>query len=140
MTSIRPTDTAPLDAGERASHFVLGGERLGQAIAEQLDADGHTVTVVDETPRAGTVPGIEGSPTDVDILAESGLNGADVVIVGTQSDARNLLVAQLVRVHFDVGRIVVLVTDPERYPVLAEAGHEPLCVTTAVARAVTEQL
>jgi len=139
-TSLRSTDGTSSDAVAPATHFVLGGEHLGLAIAERLQADGHAVTAVDEAYDSAEIPGVEGSPTDVALLAELGLETASSVIVGTRSDARNLLVAQLVRVHFDVPRIVVLVHDPERVAPLAEAGHHPLCVTTALSETVTERV
>jgi Trk K+ transport system NAD-binding subunit len=82
---------------------------------------------------------VAGSPTDVDLLTESGLETASTAIVATRSDARNLLVAQLARTQFDVPRIVVLVHDPERLGSLAEAGHEPVCATAALSETITER-
>jgi trk system potassium uptake protein TrkA len=115
---------------------VLGGEHVGLSIAERLQADGHAVTVIDERYGSADVPGIEGSPTDVALLTEAGLETASSAIVSTGSDARNFLIAQLVSVNFDVPRIVVLVHDPERVPLLAEAGYEPFCVPTALSEMV----
>jgi K+ transport systems, NAD-binding component len=102
--------------------------------------DGHSVTIVNETHNSDTVPGIKGKPTDIELLTESGLETAESVVVGTQSDARNLLVAQLIRVHFDIQQITVLVYDPERISAVAEAGHEPLCVTTILSETVAKSI
>jgi Trk K+ transport system NAD-binding subunit len=132
----RSTTGAASDAGDRATHFVLGGAHLGVAIAERLRADGHAVAVVDERSDPADVPVTRASPTDVERLTEAGLETASSVTVATRSDARNVLVAQLVRVHFDVPRTLVLVHDPERVPLLAEAGHEPVCVSTALSEMV----
>jgi Trk K+ transport system NAD-binding subunit len=112
---------------------------VGLAIAERLQTDGEAVVVVDEAYDAADVPGVAGSPTDVDLLAESGLEAASTAIVATRSDARNLLVAQLARTHFDVSRTVVLVHDPERLASLAEAGHEPVCATAALSETITDR-
>lgn len=139
LTSLRPTDSSPADSSPRASHFVLGGDHVGLAIAERLQADGNAVTVVDDGYDAADVPGVAGCPTDVELLAESGLEAASTVIVATRSDARNFLVAQLVRAHFDVPRVVILTHDPDRLSSLAAAGHEPFCVPTALSEAVTER-
>ena len=139
MTSIRPTDSSQR-GDPLATHFVLGGAHIGMAIAEQLQADGHPVTIVDENYNSENVPGIQGSPTDVELLSESGLKTAASVVVGTRSDARNFLIAQLVQVHFDVPQVTVLVHNPERLSVMAEAGHEPLCVTTALSEAVVKRI
>jgi Trk K+ transport system NAD-binding subunit len=102
--------------------------------------DGQSVTMVNETDTSDTVAVIQGSPTDIELLIESGLGTAKSVIIGTQSDARNFLIAQLVRAHFDVPQITVLVYDPERLSAVAEAGHEPLCVTTVVSETVVEHV
>ena len=139
MTPIRPTSNTRR-GDPQATHFVLGGNYVGVAIAEQLQTDGYTVTIVDESYNSDDVPGIQGNPTDVELLIESGLETATSVIVGTRSDARNFLIAQLVRVHFDVPRILVLVHDPERFSAIADAGHEPLCVTTVLSETVREHI
>lgn len=138
--SRRSADSRRTDDPPRSSQFVLGGDQVGLAIAERLQAAGHAVTVVDEGYDDAGVPGVAGPPTDVDLLAESGLATASTVVVATQSDARNFLVAQLVRVHFDVPRVVVLAHDPDRHSALAAAGHEPFCVPTALSETVTEHV
>lgn len=137
MKSRHPANDTSSDTDSRATHFVLGGRHVALAIAERLQTAGHAVIVVDEGYDATTVPGIDGSPTDLELLSESGMETASTVIAGTQSDARNFLIAQLVRARFDVPRIVVLVNDPEKESPLAEAGHEAFCVTTAVSESVT---
>ena len=134
----RPADG--LHGGRHGTHFVLGGGRVGATVAERLQADGHAVTVVDETHDHGDVLTVEGTPADLDVLAASGLEGAASAVVGTRSDPRNVLIAQLLRVHFDVPRVIVLVRDPERRSSLVAAGHEPLCVTTALSESVGERV
>ena len=138
MTPMRSTDSSQR-GDSLTTHFVLGGAHIGMAIAEQLQADGHPVTIVDENYNSENVPGIQGSPTDVELLSESGLETAASVAVGTRSDARNFLVAQLDGAHFDVPGITVLVHDPEWLSAVTEAGREPRCVTTALSGAVLER-
>jgi Trk K+ transport system NAD-binding subunit len=139
-TTPRSTDDARSGGAAPAGHFVLGGDHVGVAIAQRLRAAGHAVTFVDEACDAGDGPDLEADLTDLGRLAESGLETAESVIVGTRSDARNLLVAQLVRTRFGVPRIVVLVNDPELVPVVADADHEPFCVTTALSGTVAERI
>lgn len=139
MTTRRPTGVSS-SGTPQATHFVLGGGHVGNAIAERLQTEGHAVTVIDEACDPDGVPVIEGSPADVELLAEAGLETARTVVVGTRSDARNFLIAQLVRAYFAVPRIVVLVRDPELLPSLAEAGHEALCVTTVLSETVGQRV
>jgi trk system potassium uptake protein TrkA len=118
----------------------LGGDHVGTAIAEQLQTDGHTVRLVDEISNSEEDPRIQASLTDVELLSEAGLEAATSVVVGTRSDARNFLIAQVVRAHFDVSRITVLVNDPRRLSAMADAGIEPICVTTVLSEAVTSRI
>jgi trk system potassium uptake protein TrkA len=134
------SNASPRRGDPETTHFVLGGDHVGAEIARRLRRDGHAVAVVDEAPRSDDVLGIEGDPGDLDLLTESGLATAEAVVVGTESDARNLLVAQLVRARFDVPRIVVLVHDPDRLSAVADAGHEPLCVPTMLSETVVANI
>lgn len=127
-------------AAADAEFYVLGGERLGAAIARRLRADGHSATLVDETHDHAELPGRRGDPGALPVLEDAGVGEASTVIVATPCDARNLLVAQLVRAHFDVDEILVLVNAPDRYDLVAEAGHEPVCATTALTESVLDGL
>lgn len=119
-----------------ATHYVLGGAHVGIAIAEQLQAAGHRVAVVDDAYEPREIPGYAGDPTEFDILSDSGLGAASTVVVASRSDRRNFFIAQLVRSRFDVSRVIPFVHHPDRACAFADAGHEPFCVTTALAEAV----
>lgn len=138
MISIRTTDGASSEEVEDATHYVLGGERIGIAIAERLHEESHRVAVVDESYEPDEIPGVPGDPADVRVLGEAGIAAASTAIVATGADRRNLLIAQLVRANFDVPRVIAVVHDPGRLPLFEEAGHEPFCATTALSEAFTE--
>ncbi|WP_246983846.1 NAD-binding protein [Halorientalis marina] len=120
--------------------LVLGGKHVGELIAQRLQADGYSVGLVDETHDSEAVPTNAGDPSDVRILAEAGAADASVVVVATPRDSRNLLIAQLVRAHFDVTDVFVLVNSPDRSDLVADVGHEPVCATTALSEAVVADL
>ena len=125
---------------EETTHYVLGGDHIGSAIARQLQTDGHRVALIDESYESDEVPGFSGNPAEFGILSESGVDTASTVVVATRSDPRNLLIAQLLRARFDVSRVVAFVDNPDRLPLFAEAGHEPFCVTTALSNSLVENL
>lgn len=131
---VPPTEPAEADV------YVIGDGRVGAAVARRLREEGDEVVLLDRSIDAPDVPGRALDPTDVSALDEAGLDSASTVVVATPSDGQNLLVAQLVRVRFDVDRLIVLVNDPDRVGVLADAGHEPLCATTILADALVEEL
>jgi len=129
----------PVDLRE-ITHYVLGGAQAGTVIAEQLHASGHRVAIVDDTYESTVVPGVVGDPVDPGVLADAGVATASAVLVMTRSDRQNLLAAQLVRTRFDVPRIITLVHEPDRRSVFADAGHEPVCMTTILAETVVERI
>jgi trk system potassium uptake protein TrkA len=140
MNQYQPSaDDTPDRIGEQAC-YVLGDSHLGTAVARRLRSDGYTVSLVDDlidpagTPRPG-----EGAANPRQ-LREAGVGEASTVVVATRSDSRNLLIAQLVRAHFDVSEVVVLANAPDRLEVFAEAGHDPVCATAALSDALAENL
>lgn len=140
MRSLRytPEETVRRDRG--SDFVVLGGGPIGSSIARRLHADNYTVHRVDESNESTDIPGSRGNPANVRDLEEADISNASTVIIATQSDRRNLLIAQLVRANFDVDRIVVLTNDPEREELFEAAGHEPVCATTAITSAIAESI
>lgn len=119
-------------------HYVLGGGSLGAAVANRLRENGVAVTHVDEDADGEDAVNLD--PTRLLTLETAKLAGATSVIVAGRSDRRNLLIAQLVRTHFGVERIVVLTNDPDRYDLIDEAGHDPVCATTVLSTALVESV
>lgn len=128
----------PSNQQKPGDYVVLGGGQLGVAVARRLLADGRDVTVVDDAYEPEDVPSVRGNPGDVRTLEQAGLADASMVLVAMPRDRQNLLVAQLVRTHFDVDDIFVLVRSPDRYDVVESAGHEPICATTYLSDALVE--
>lgn len=123
-----------------AEYYILGGEHLGASLARRLQADGHPVNLVDETYDPDKIPGLQGNPESVRVLEDAGVSDASTVVVATPQDRRNLLIAQLVRAHLDVPNTIVLVNNPDRYDLIADAGHEPICATTVLSNALVDTL
>ena len=78
--------------------ILVGGGKVGTALARQLSEEGHNVTVVD-TNKARVehltetydVLGIVGNGSSITTLSEAGIEDADVFIAVTGSDELNLL-------------------------------------------------
>ncbi|MFC6723599.1 NAD-binding protein [Halobium palmae] len=123
-----------------AEYYVLGGGDVGACVARQLYESGQVVNLIDESNDCPTTPGAQGDPTDLRTLRNAGIPKDSTIVVATRSDKQNLLIGQLVRAHFDVGRVVVLVNDRDRFEVFAAANHEPVCATTALSDALVESV
>jgi trk system potassium uptake protein TrkA len=150
MVPKRSTETDSPGGTAAATHYVLGGQHLGAAVARRLQAEGHHVRLVeapDDIPGARETPDdlsgidvVRGDPTEVEVLAAAGMSETSTVVVATGSDRRNLLIAQLVATRFDPYRVLVLANAPPRIELFAEAGHEPICVTSALSEALVENV
>lgn len=78
--------------------ILVGGGKVGTALARQLSEEGHNVTVVDTNKHrvehiseAYDVMGIVGNGASIATLYEAGIEEADVFIAITGSDELNLL-------------------------------------------------
>lgn len=98
---------------------VAGGGKVGTAIATDLSARGHQVTVLERDPTrvrelrsrlAATVR--RADACELADLAEAGSADADVVVAATGEDQVNLVVSLLAKQEFAVPRVVARVNDP----------------------------
>jgi Trk K+ transport system NAD-binding subunit len=134
------TRAEPTGGGPETRCYVLGSSHLGIAVARRLHAAGHDVTLVDADAdaRVDDLPTLRGDPRDPTVLSEAGVTETATVIVATPDDGRNLLLAQLLRTRFGVPEAFVVVHTPDRFDLVAAAGHEPICATTVLADGVVD--
>ena len=82
--------------------IIVGCGKVGRTIAEQLDGEGHSITVVDNNPRCVTrlaehldIMGVEGDGASRSVLQEAGVENADLVIAVADADELNLYICLL---------------------------------------------
>ena len=117
---------------------MIGCGRVGSAVAQQLQASGWDVTVCDENEDAlgrlgdsWTGGFLVGHGMDLTLLREAGIEEADAVVVTTNGDNTNIVVAQAAQKHFQVPTVVVRVLDPARAQFYATRGLRIVCPTSA---------
>jgi len=127
--------------------IVIGCGRVGSAIAKQLDRDGWTVAAVDEKEEALSRLGeswgggfVVGHGMDVDVLRQAGIEDADAVVVATDGDNTNLVVAQVAQKRFGIDCVVVRVLDPARADFYASRGLRTVCPTSNAIAVLTDQV
>jgi trk system potassium uptake protein TrkA len=114
---------------------VIGCGRTGASVATTLAAEGWDVTCVDEDEQAlvrlGNWRGgfVVGHAMDVEVLERAAIPEADAVIVATDGDNTNVVVAQVVQKRYDVGCVVARVLDPRRAEFYAARGVRTVCPT-----------
>ena len=123
--------------------LIVGCGRVGSAIAKGMLADGHEVSVIDETPEAIALLEIGqdrsweerggsftvGTALEIDALLEAGIERADAFVASTDGDNTNLVIAQVAQRRFGVPQVVVRVLDPARAAWYREQGLETICPT-----------
>ncbi len=127
--------------------LIMGCGRVGAKLAELLDADGHTVTILDQEaysfrklPPTFRGTALIGNGTDEEALKRAGIEEADVFVALTQGDNRNVMAAQIAKHIFNVPRVVCRIYDPLRQEMYSTLGLETISPTTIFARMLKEKL
>jgi trk system potassium uptake protein TrkA len=124
--------------------IVIGCGRTGSAVALTLAAEGWDVTCVDEDEgalarlgewRGGFVPG---HGMDLEVLEKAGTPAADAVVVSTDGDNTNLVIAQVVQRRFEPACVVARILDPRRAAFYAERGLQTVCPTQSAIATLTD--
>jgi len=101
--------------------IIVGGGKVGAALAARLLAAHHWVRVVEARQEHVTLLQHDlpedalllGSGTDPDVLETAGIRRAEVVAAVTGADEINLVVASLARFEFGVPRTIARVNNPK---------------------------
>lgn len=113
---------------------IIGCGRLGANLANALSERGDSVLIMDKdknsfrklAPSFGGLS-IVGDGIDFDVLKESKIEEADAVIIVTNNDNANIMIAQISREIFHVKRVITRLYDPERELVYKEFGIDTIC-------------
>ena len=126
---------------------IMGSGRVGAQLAGLLDAEGHTVTVLDTdaysfrrlSPDFGGTA-LVGNGLDQEALKRAGIEEADAFVVVTQGDNRNVMAAQMAKHIFNVPRVICRIYDPLRQELYQTLGLETISPTTVFAQLLRERL
>jgi trk system potassium uptake protein TrkA len=126
---------------------IVGCGRVGSTLAENLDADGHEVIILDvrtsafdRLPETFKGAAIRGDGTDEEVLRRAGAEGADIFLSLTEGDNRNIMAAQVATESFGIRQVIAKINDPVRAAAYAELGVVTLCRTNILVDAVSTYL
>ena len=127
--------------------LIMGCGRVGAQLATLLEADGHSITVLDvnsysfrRLPSDFKGTALVGNGLDQEALRRAGIEEADVFVVVTQGDNRNVMAAQIAKHIFNVPRVVCRIYDPLRQELYSTLGLEAISPTTVFAHLLRERL
>lgn len=98
---------------------IAGAGLAGRAIAIDLLALGHEVTIMDRLPSAMRVSQVSGADwlladaCELSSLKDARVDSADVVVAATGDDKANLVISFLAKTEFGVPRTVARVNNPK---------------------------
>ncbi|MFB6081107.1 MAG: cation:proton antiporter [Haloferacaceae archaeon] len=122
--------------------LVIGGGKVGRALAERLEDRGENVVVVETdveqvaTARNEGHTVHHGDGTDTETLRAAGAENARVVVAATGDDDVNLLVAQLAESKFEPETVLARVNNPANVDAFEELGVRTISSVLAIAQAI----
>ena len=126
---------------------IMGCGRVGAQLAGLLDADGHSVTILDidaysfrRLPPQFGGTALIGNGINEEALKKAGIEEADAFVAVTQGDNRNVMAAQIAKHIFNVPRVICRIYDPLRQELYNTLGLEAVSPTTIFAQILREKL
>lgn len=116
---------------------VVGGGKVGYYLTKSLINEGHEVLVIERDQRKcdamaeelGSIV-LRGDGAEAAVLAEAGANRADVVVAVTGDDEDNLVICQMAKKRFNVGRTIARINNPKNERIFGLLGIDATVSST----------
>jgi trk system potassium uptake protein TrkA len=131
---------------------VVGCGRVGAELSQALTKDGHSVAVIDKSPKSllrlpSDWPGrkVVGFGFDRDALEEADITHADALAAVTSGDNSNILTARIAHETYQVPNVVARIYDPRRAAIYRRLGIPTVATVTwtvdqAIRRLIPDRL
>ena len=100
--------------------IICGAGRVGFSISKQLSAQGHSITVIDQSGElvqkineTQDVKGTVGRATFPSVLEKAGAEDADMIIAVTKSDETNMVICQVAHSIFNINKKIARIRGQE---------------------------
>ncbi len=109
--------------------IIAGGGKVGRYLTESLVNEGYEVLLIERvkakveqyTEQLGGVV-VQGDACEALVLADAGVARADIVIAVTGDDEDNLVICQMAKRKFNVGRVIARINNPKNEPIFNRLG------------------
>ncbi len=131
--------------------IICGAGMVGFSISKQLQSQGHSVTVIDQSSEdikkindTQDVKGIVGRATLPSVLENAGAKDADMIIAVTKNDEINMIVCQLASSLFNISKKIARIRSQEflegKWSKLYSKSNIPIDVIISPEREVAKSL
>ena len=100
--------------------IICGAGKVGFSISKQLSAQGHSITVIDQSSaliekinESQDVKGIVGRATYPSVLEKAGAEDTDMIIAVTQNDETNMVICQVAYSIFKINKKIARIRGQE---------------------------
>jgi trk system potassium uptake protein TrkA len=115
-------------------YMIIGCGNLGANLALSLSQQNEDVIIIDKNKGSFNKLGnnfsglsLEGDATDFDFLRENSIEKAGVIIIVTNNDNTNIMVAQIAKEMFNIKKVIARLYDSERENVYKEFDIDTIC-------------
>ncbi len=131
--------------------IICGAGMVGFSISKQLQAQGHSVTVIDQSSEdikkindTQDVKGIVGRATLPSVLESAGAKDTDMIIAVTRNDEINMIVCQIASSLFNISKKIARIRSQEflegRWSKLYSKSNIPIDVIISPEREIAKSL
>ncbi len=121
--------------------IIIGGGKIGYNLLRTLKDRGYNVTLVeiDEEICRKIAEDIDtdiicGDGTNLDVLTDAGIHNADIIAAVTGNDEENLVVCQIAKKGFNIGKSIARINNPKNIPMFKALGvDQTVCSTEVIA-------
>lgn len=126
--------------------IIVGAGKLGYYLSKSLLAESHEILLVEkDKARFQELTGefgesiVWGDGAEARTLKEIGANRADVFVAVTGDDEDNLVICQMAKIMYMVGRTIARVNDPKHEEIFTSLGIDATVSTTRVINNIISQ-
>lgn len=113
-------------SGRNKKVLIAGCGRFGSNLALSLCKAGYDVSIIDKDMASFnrlneefTGFQIVGDASDLDMLQSCGISNCDMVLVATDNDNANCMIAQIASAIYNIDKVYIRLNDPDKEKLLA---------------------
>jgi len=124
--------------------IIIGGGKIGYNLLKTLKERGYDITLVEQDEEicrkiAEDISAdiICGDGTALDVLKDAGIYDADIIAAVTGKDEENLVICQIAKKGFNVGKSIARINNPKNIAMFKALGvDQTVCSTEVIANLI----